>query len=82
MATKLKRRQYEEDSSGGMTVAFEAEEKLAHKARAAVANMRQDILRGDNVAPWVTQLVEDLDRHTDMSMVAVGWLLKEKGVLK
>jgi hypothetical protein len=77
-----KQRQYEEDSAGGMTVALETEEQLANKAREAVAGFRQAVLRGDNVAPWVTKLVEDLNRHSDMSMVAVGWLLKEKGVLK
>ena len=72
----------QEQFLSNVSTQFVAEEKLATAATGAVANMRKAILRGDSTAPWVTKLIEDLDRHTDMSMVSVGWMLKEKGVLK
>ena len=60
----------------------EHEVLLAEKARKIVVGLRRDIASGKKVAPWVTQLIADLDRHDDMSFVAVGWLLQDRGVLK
>lgn len=53
---------------------------LGEKAAKYLATTRAKILGGAKVTPWMDQLLEDCNRHTDISMVAVAWVMQEHGL--
>ena len=61
---------------------MQRESDIAALAEQKLAKAREALLQGKKLEDWVAKLIDDCNRHPDMSMVSVAWVMQDRGVIQ